>query len=300
MQRQETTAVLCAIAGASLWGIVWLPLSHLEEAGVAGLWTTFLVFTLTGVAALPFVLLSRRKHRWTIPAGPALLLVLFGGLTNLLFFLALTETTVVRALMLFYLSPIWNLLAGRLVKGYPLSARKVAVVFISLSGAAILLGVHQVAQLTWNTGDSFALLSGICFAISVIGLQLCPQTPSWVLTVLHWLGAAATALVGIILLTPPPPSPTNIWTWLPFLLFFSFGIQASASLFILFSLTRLESYRVNILMLFEIMVGSISFALWSGTEVHANEWLGIGMILLASILDNLRPAAVKTAPLQEG
>ncbi|MEJ2032002.1 MAG: DMT family transporter [Deltaproteobacteria bacterium] len=288
MPRYELIAVLCAIAGASLWGVVWYPLNVLEELGVKGLWTIFLVFLFLSLVALPFLARACRRGQCPFVAWPTLLLVVFGGLTNLLFFLALTETSVVRALMFFYLSPIWNLLLARFVRGQRLSWQKFLVIVISLAGAAILLGLYRFQTFYWNLGDTFALLSGLSFAVSVIGLQLNPRTPSWALTVVHWFGTAFTALIGILVWAPPPPPWEASSQWLPLLVLFAFGMQATASLFILFSLTRLESYRVNILMLFEIVVATVSYALWSLNVIALHEWLGIGFILLASLLDNLR------------
>jgi drug/metabolite transporter (DMT)-like permease len=297
MPRHELIAVLCALTGASLWGLVWYPLNALEELGVKGLWTTFLVFLAIGAAALPFLVRACRRGQCSFTVGPTLLLMVFGGLTNLLFFLALTETSVVRALMFFYLSPIWNLLLGRVVKGYRLSWQKFLVILVSLAGAMVLLGIHQFRTFYWNLGDTFALLSGLSFAVSVIGLQLSPRTPSWALTVVHWFGTVFTALIGILIWAPPSP-PWETWSqWLPLLVLFAFGMQATASLCILFSLTRLESYRVNILMLFEIIVGSVSYGLWSLNVIELREWLGIGIILLASLLDNLRLRRQIPAPL---
>ena len=301
MLRKDLSAVAAALAGATLWGLVWLPLDRLTGLGISGLWTTFLVFALISGIGMAPVALAFRRGRCPLALAPILLLTIFGGLTNLLFFVALTKTTVVRALMLFYLSPVWNLIGGRLIGKTRITAGKFLMVGIALTGAAILLGLHHGTAPGWNAGDTCALLSGIAFAVSVIGLQLSPTTPSWALTIIHWLGAALTALIGIALFQPPPPDWSRIGAWLPLLIFFAVGVQAAASLAILFSLTRLESYRVNLLMLFEIVVGTVSFALWSGKVIAAHEWLGIALVLTASLLDNLRrpgqpPSTPETPP----
>ena len=299
MPRKDLPAIIAALVGATIWGLVWLPLGRLTNLGVTGLWTTFLVFSLIGGAGVIPVIIANRRGRCPITLGPALLLIIFGGLTNLLFFVALTETTVVRVLMLFYLSPIWNLIGGRLIGKSPITPRKLLMVGVALFGAFILLGFHRTGGPAWNGGDTCALLAGIAFAISVVGLQLSPTTPSWALTVIHWLGAALTALIGILVFNPPVPDWGHLHLWLPLLIFFAVGMQGAASLSILFSLTKLESYRVNILMLFEIVVGALSFALWSGETVATHEWLGIALIITASLFDNLRrqgPPTIQPGP----
>ena len=288
MRQGELPTVVVALTGACLWGIIWYPLNALEARGVAGLWTTFLSFTATGTVFLGPVLVSWRRGNCPLPPLPLALLLVFGGLTNLLFFLALTETSVVRALMFFYLSPVWNLIVARFTQGQPMTLRKLVVVGVGLGGAIVLLGAYDLALFTWNRGDTFALLAGLCFAISIIGLQRSPKTPAWALTALHWLGTAFMAFLGLLILHPAPPSLATWPTWLPLLLLFAFAIQATASLCILFALTRLESYRVNVLMLFEIIVGTLSYALWSADTIQLHEWLGIALIMSASLLDNLR------------
>jgi len=288
MSKSELIAICCALAGSCLWGIVWLPIAALDKMGVTGLWTTVLVFGLVGLAVLPLLIAAHRRGRCPLNRSATLLLFLFGGLTNFLFFLALAHTSVVRALMLFYLSPIWNLLAARFARGQRLTPRKLVVITISLIGAFVLLGLYRTDLFYWGRGDTFALGSGLAFAASVVALQRSPQTPSWALSAINWLGTATLAGLAIIILQPAPPSLANWTEWLPLLLFFAFGIQSSATLFILFSLTRLESYRVNVLMLFEIISGTISFALLSTRTVQPQEWLGITLIVSASLVDNLR------------
>ena len=288
MPRKDLPAVLAALGGATIWGLIWLPLDRLTRLGITGLWATFLVFALIGGIGLLPVIIANRRGQCPLRLLPALTLIIFGGLANLLFFVALTETTVVRAMMLFYLSPVWNLIGGRLIGKSRITPSKLLMVGLALTGAFILLGFHRTNTPSWNIGDTCGLLSGLAFAISVVGLQLSPTTPSWALTVIHWLGAAFTALIGILLLSPPAPDWSQFSQWLPLLIFFAIGMQGIASLSILFSLTKLESYRVNILMLFEIVVGTLSFALWSGKIVAGYEWLGILLIITASLLDNLR------------
>ena len=295
-KRSEYAAVFSTLLGASLWGVIWYPLNLLEAKGISGLWTTFLVFSLIGSAFLPAVYISWRRGNCPLSLLPLVLLLIFGGLTNLLFFLALTKTSVVRALMFFYLSPIWNLFIAHFSKGHKITPRKLFVVAMALGGAAILLGAHNLSLFTWNTGDTFALLSGICFAISVIGLQLSPKTPAWALTALHWIGTAFIALLGILIMHPIPPTFASWPAWLPLLLVFAFANQATASLCILFALTRLESYRVNVLMLTEIIVGVATYAVWSGSAIAGHEWLGICFIITASLCDNMPGKSTKKGP----
>lgn len=279
--------MLCTLAGACLWGIVWIPIKVLEGLGVTGLWTTFWVYSLITVVSLPLLIREYLKSRISWQWGPIGIVLIFGGLTNFFFFLSLANTTVVRALMFFYLSPVWNLLAGRIIFGQALTVKKIAVVCVALLGAFVLLGLYRSSLFFWNAGDTLALCSGLCFSVSVFGMKKSPATPGWALAAVNWLGTALFALATILILGTQPPSASNISQWLPLLFVLAFFLQGIASLLIIFSLTRLAVYRVNILMLFELIAGAVSFAVWNALTIPFHEWLGIGLIITASLADNL-------------
>ncbi len=102
--------VLSLLLSATLWGVIWYPLRLLEQGGLAGLWATLIIYTTASllglVLALPYLgQLGRRP--WLM-----LLLAAAAGWCNVSFILAMLEGTVMRVLLLFYLSPVWATLLG--------------------------------------------------------------------------------------------------------------------------------------------------------------------------------------------
>lgn len=51
----KSTAILPVIVllwAATFWGVVWYPLRLLEQAGLSGLWTTWIIFTTAAIQGL--------------------------------------------------------------------------------------------------------------------------------------------------------------------------------------------------------------------------------------------------------
>ena len=88
---------------AALWGLYWIPLRYLEGLGIGGGWAVALLNLPAGVALLPLVLLAWRRHRAHM--GQALAIGIFTGLGLALYASGLIYSSVVRATLLFYLTP---------------------------------------------------------------------------------------------------------------------------------------------------------------------------------------------------
>ena len=104
--------VVALLLSATLWGVLWYPMRLLEANGLLGLWATLIVFGTSMIIGLP--MLWQRRHELKKP-GYFLLLALANGWCNTAFILAILEGNVVRVLLLFYLSPLWTALLGKLI-----------------------------------------------------------------------------------------------------------------------------------------------------------------------------------------
>ena len=102
--------VLSLLLSATLWGLVWYPLRLLEAQGLQGLWLTLASYT--AALALGLAWLWRGRHDWRAQPVLLLLMTLAVGWCNVAFVLAVLDGTVVRVLLLFYLSPLWALVLG--------------------------------------------------------------------------------------------------------------------------------------------------------------------------------------------
>jgi drug/metabolite transporter (DMT)-like permease len=118
----DMRASLAIAGGAAMWGLFWIPLRYVADAGLGPMWAAAL--TLCG--GLPFafmaMLLFARKDRKHWPW-----MVVFGlgmGLSATLYFVSVIMTDVVRAIFLFYMLPIWTTLFDRVVFGIRLDVAR--------------------------------------------------------------------------------------------------------------------------------------------------------------------------------
>jgi len=104
--RSSTAPSFMVVAAASLWGLFWLPLRAFESAGLEAGWATLAQFVVPAVLLTPLALCRVSRGRATglgeIWTG------LLVGSAFVLYFESLLLTEVVRALLLFYITPIWE------------------------------------------------------------------------------------------------------------------------------------------------------------------------------------------------
>lgn len=182
------TTILIALLAALLWGLWWLPIRSLEAAGLEGAWANLgmslgalpalafalilgpflrsMVFRRNGLRQAPFVTSRLGKLRVSnaLPAK-ALVGALLVGLAIFLYGTALTFTDVVRAVLLFYLSPVWSLLIECVFLGRRWGLQPSFAVLFSFGGIFLVLG-GAVSFTGLNIGDAMAFVSGICWSVA--------------------------------------------------------------------------------------------------------------------------------------
>ena len=95
---------LAVSAGA--WGIYWLPQRILEEGGLTGGWGTIAQMIIGVLILSPISIWRKLKGRSSGLELPFTGLLIGGGF--ICYALSFLLTDVVRALILFYMTPIWT------------------------------------------------------------------------------------------------------------------------------------------------------------------------------------------------
>ncbi len=154
------TPVALATFAAIVWGLWWIPIRYLETLGLHGAWAGLVMNLGAFLLALAWVLIRRIRLRLDARAiaGAALI-----GLAVSSYSTALNYTDVVRAVLLFYLAPVWSKILDRTFLGMPWRWTSTVALVAALAGAYLVLG-GRVRFDALNLGDFLSLVSGMAWA----------------------------------------------------------------------------------------------------------------------------------------
>jgi drug/metabolite transporter (DMT)-like permease len=273
---------------AALWGLWWLPLRALSEAGLSGPAVNAALYGIASVVLLP--LFWRRRRR--LAEGGLLLLgagSLFGA-ALVCWNLALILGEVVRVTLLFYLAPVWATLLALGVLGEPIGRERAASVVLGLAGAVVLLGFAGGLPLPRSAGDWLGLAAGVLFAASVTLVRKGHATSGLEQTLVSFATAAMLSL-ALLLILPHQTSTAGavvlVWAALAALAWL-----LPVTWLLLWGARFLEPGRVSLLLLLEVAVAAISAALLAGEPFGLREAAGCILIVAAGALEGwseLRP-----------
>jgi drug/metabolite transporter (DMT)-like permease len=262
--------------------VIWYPLRLLETAGLPGLWTTLASYSaalLLGLWPCIARLGELRRQPWLL-----LVLALAAGWCNVAFILAVLEGTVVRVLLLFYLSPIWAVLMAWLFLGERLSVQARGVFALAIVGALIMLWDPAIGM-PWpsGSGDWLAVSSGFAFALSNVVTRQLQQVSVQIKTLTSWTGvmfiAPAMLLAGGALVLPEVS--LSVWLGAAALGWFGIVIMTFA---VQYGVTHMPVHRSAVILLFELIAGAVSANLLTDEVVRPLEWLGGALIITAAYL----------------
>lgn len=273
--------VLCLLFSATLWGVIWYPLRLLEEAGLGGLWTTLVMYSVASLVGLWFM-----RGRWhELKRYPAilLLLVLSNAWCNVAFILAVLDGQVVRVILLFYLSPVWSILLGMVLLGEKLDRVALFTLLMALLGAAIMLWEPEMGM-PWPRDNSewLAISSGMGFALANVLVRKLQDVSLRVKTASTWFGVTALAILWLLVSGTALPD-TDFITVSYAALLGLFGI-VMMTLTVLYGVTHMPISRSAVILLFEIIAGAVSSQLLSNEVIQMVEWAGGGLIILAAYI----------------
>ncbi|MEX2649344.1 MAG: DMT family transporter [Alphaproteobacteria bacterium] len=275
------------------WGLFWLPLRAIEAGGVSGPWATLAVFLPGALALVP---VAAWRHGRLRRIGPTFLVTgLFSGGAWVLYANSLLYTEVVRALLLFYLTPLWSTLLARAVLGEPITVARLVTIVMGIGGLVVILGLEGGFPVPRNVGDWLGLASGMIWAGASVRLRREPAIPTIDGVFAYFLGGAAISFVTAMV-AGPPPGATAIGESAVALVVVSVGFILPSMILIIWGARRLSPGRVGILLMVEAVVGAASAALLTDEPFGAREAIGSVLIISAGVVDVLWTAPAAPAP----
>jgi len=275
----------CLYAGA-VWGLFWIPLRELEDAGFHGLWITVVYFLIPALCLVP-VTIWRWKYVKRGGFQLQLTAIISGG-ALLLYSTSIVYTDVVRAILLFYLTPVWGTILGRIFLGDKISTPRIIAMILAIIGMLTIFGLGAKFPIPQNLGDWLGLCSGFMWAIAMVLIQKNKNHSTIELTVGFFQWSLILSLFAAVLLSPESlPSFHKIVPVIPLMLTFMVLLILPGTYASLWGPKYLSPGVVGLLFMTEIVVGAISVAILAGEPFGIREITGVLFIAGASILEPL-------------
>jgi len=276
-----------AVAGSgAMWGGFWAPLRWLEEQGIGGAWVSVIFFAVAAVAPLPWML---KRGAWQ-DFGSQLINGALLGLAFTLYTVSLVMTEVINAILLFYLTPVWSTLAGVFLLGERLSVSRALAMVFGFGGMVFILGFDHGLPLPRNAGDWLALISGMLWAAGTLRSFHRPSKGVSLPVLTFCLGGLAASLAVAFIagaMGSPIAALGNLGTSLPWAVFFALIFFVPPNFLVLWAAQRIDSGRVGILLMTEVLAGAATAALFSGEAFGTMELAGTLLILCAGLVEVL-------------
>lgn len=215
--------------------------------------------------------------------------------------LALLYTDVVRAVFLFYLLPIWAMLAAHLLFGEAITVKRVVAILLTLTGVWLLLGGSPDQLLVRpGFGDYLAILAGMTWGLGLALLtdkeSLAPASNALSTFIMASVFAVASLVIvpllpetgpGASLVSGSDPLLVNEGNRiLASLLTVGFGavLLAPSVIMQVWGAAELPASVAAILTTTEIVVATVTAIALIGTTVNFSGAIGAILIALAIII----------------
>ena len=282
----EFKAKLACLYAGAVWGLFWIPLRALEDAGINGLWITVVYFLIPTICLIPIVL-SRWQHVKQGGISLQLTTMLSGG-ALLLYSTSIVYTDVVRAMLLFYLTPIWATILARIFLGDLITPSRIIAMLMAILGMLTIFGLGARFPIPQNIGDWLGIGSGFLWAVAMVRIRMSESHSAIELTAgfFQW-SLIFSAGAAFLLASSQIPKIEQVLPALPLLLIFMALLVLPGTYASLWGPKYLSPGVVGLLFMTEIIVGAISVALLAGEPFGIRELMGVLLIAGASMLEPL-------------
>jgi drug/metabolite transporter (DMT)-like permease len=282
MQTQNVSSLGVLMAGA-LWGLLWFPLVEFEKHGLGVGYSSAIFYAVTAVCAIPGLVITDVWKQIT----KASLSFIIMGIAFTLYTFALLLTHPFNAILLFYLTPAWSILLGKMLYGEPIGIVRAFVIVMGFVGIGLVLGTTSL-PIPKNLGDWVALMSGALWALGTSLASRETGGNSWVrLMQFSIAGLVSTVVLAMALsgLAPKVLAATadaSIYAWAALVGLVLFAIP---NLLVIWGTSHLSSARVGILLMMEVVVGTVAIAFLSAHPIASIQIVGAVLIFVAGLVE---------------
>ncbi|MDC1407278.1 DMT family transporter [Candidatus Puniceispirillum sp.] len=279
-EYEKRHALLIIFLASSFWGVLWVPMRHIEAMGLSGLWVVVLFHFLPASAMLPLIVRtvpsSRRDWGRAFVAGALM------GAGFALYALGLVVASVTKTVILFYMTPIWSTVIAYFVLRERAGWGRWLAIAAALVGCALVTGVSR-DELRFDPADLLGLLSGVFWALGSVMIRRFDGLNFVTVSFLQYLFGGIMALLAALYLGDPVPQLNALLQAIPPAFLASVVVFLPSVLLIFRIMQYVSPGLVGILMLSEALVAAVSAAFWLGETLSSMQWIGVGAILTTGV-----------------
>ena len=279
----KISIALAISAGA--WGIYWLPQRILEDGGLTGGWGTISQMIIGTLLLLPIAVWRLSKRKGTGLELPAMGILIGGGF--ILYALSFLLTDVVRALIMFYMTPVWTTIFEIIFLKKKHGWQRIVSLSLALGGLWVVFGQGGNIPLPVNAGDWIALLGGVMFAGGMIRLEVIKTDGVFpIIFGFFFYGTLFNIAAGLLLVDYLGPVPTidAFVSMTAFLIPLSIFYFIPTGIVILWAPTQIGAGICSILFLSEIIVGAVSSSILTDEPFGWRQIVGCSLIIIGGVV----------------
>ena len=284
--RGQLMPTILLVVAAAAWGLFWLPLREFEAAGLSAGWASAVQFVTPVLVLTPVAIIIALRgqpvglSRWQT--------AIFTGGAWALYADSLLLTEVARALILFYVTPIWSTMLETWLMKRRLSTARIVAIVLGLGGLYVILGGDGSLPIPRNAGDWMALLSGIFWAYGSTRIRMTPDATLFENTYSFFAcGAVVTVALAFLPIEAmgAPPSNDQVMHFLPWILLMTLAFLIPVMFMQLYGVKLVDPGRVGILFMIEAIVGIGSAAILTDEPFGWQEIVGSILVIVAAFTE---------------
>ena len=279
-EYEQRYALLIIFLASSFWGVLWVPMRHIEAMGLSGLWVVVLFHFLPALAMLPLIVKTMPSSRrdWGRAAVAGALM----GAGFALYSLGLVVASVTKTVILFYMTPIWSTVIAYFVLRERAGWGRWLAIAAALVGCTLVTGVSR-DELRFDPADLLGLLSGLFWALGSVIIRRYDGLNFVHVSFLQYLFGGIMALLAALYLGDPIPQLNAVLQAIPPAFLAAVVVFLPSVLLIFRIMQYVSPGLVGILMLSEALVAAVSAAFWLGETLSSMQWIGVGAILTTGV-----------------
>lgn len=282
----ERAAIFAGLFSGVSFGIFWIPIRALEEAGFSGPWAMVVLAGLPFLACGPFF--WRHRDMYARYGFVALSGGVLGGVAFALYATAFLYTDIVRVIVLFYAMPAWGFILGWIVLKDPITPARMITLLLCFTGLFVVFGRETGLPVPENLGDWCALLSGMIWAASSLLILMHHPRVSFTVHGVNFFGSATIACLAASLIVTAQggldaPNMAQLWDALIWIVPVSLLLTIPACFATVFAPTRLNPGVAGLLFMAEVVVGATTAAIWAGEVLGPREISGLVLMMVAGL-----------------